>query len=380
MPRWRRLPYQAGAIGQPEPPHAVLRSTIRPGRPPCTAVAPGRADIAAPAAIRAASGTVGDGMTGSGPTTGDRLDWLFVMPGRPNSGWILEAICREIGSRQPGSWQIAHQLKQLPPARHYFFAHYSTYIYHARHNPHIFDGSTLVWYTHPRDIDVSVEDQLAAFNKAHRIVFTCSGHARAWRRIGLEPGRSCVVLGGADPDVFRAHRRGGSVVGLSSAFYERKRPLALLDLVHRMPHRSFVLVGRNWRAFDRFDRLAAAPNFSYLEEPYENYPGIYDRFDVFLSLSTLEGGPIPLIETMMANAVPVASRTGFAPDIITHGRNGFLFDTEAPPDEIADLIERAFALETDIRPTVVDYSWDRFAAAVARHAEGRYASPDPASG
>lgn len=309
-------------------------------------------------------------------TTENRLDWLFVMPGKPNSGWILEAICREIGSRQPGTWQIVHQLKLLPPARHYFFAHYSIYLYHAKRNPHIFDSSTLVWYTHPRDIKVSIDEQLAAFNQAHRIVFTCSQNQRAWARIGLQPGRSCVVLGGADPDMFRAHKRGAGVIGLSSAFYERKRPHALLDLVYRMPHRRFVLVGRDWQKFDQFNHLIAAPNFSYLEESYDHYPAIYDRFDVFLSLSTLEGGPIPLIETMMANAVPVASRTGFAADLITHGQNGFLFETEAAPNEIAGLIERAFTLEADIRSTVIDYSWYRFAAVVAQHAESYYDRSD----
>ncbi|WP_298959090.1 glycosyltransferase family 4 protein [uncultured Methylobacterium sp.] len=321
----------------------------------------------------------GSAMTAAEPPPEAPLDWLFVMPGRPASGWILEAICREIGSRQPGSWRIVYQLKTLPPARNYFFAHYSTYIYHARYNPSIFDGATLVWYTHPRDIRVPIDDQLAAFNRAHRVVFTCSQNARAWARIGLEPGRSCVVLGGADPALFRPHARGTGVVGLSSAFYERKRPDALLALVERLPHRRFVLVGRNWTAFERFDRLVAAPNFSYVEAAYDGYPAIYDRFDVFLSLSTLEGGPIPLIETMMANAVPVASRTGFAEDIVTHGENGFLFDIDAAPDEIADLVERAFVLDAEIRPTVIDHSWDNFAAAIVRHAESYHESPDPAS-
>jgi glycosyltransferase involved in cell wall biosynthesis len=76
----------------------------------------------------------------------------------------------------------------------------------------------------------------------------------------------------------------------------------------------------------------------------------------------LEGGPIPLLETMMCNAVPVASRTGFAPDLIRHGENGFLFDVEAGASTIAPLIDSAFALDdTDVRATVLDYSWDRFA-------------------
>ena len=62
----------------------------------------------------------------------------------------------------------------------------------------------------------------------------------------------------------------------------------------------------------------------------------------------------------MANAVPVASHTGFAPELIKHGENGFLFDIDAPASVVADLIERAFAIETDVRESVLFCDWDAF--------------------
>ena len=37
---------------------------------------------------------------------------------------------------------------------------------------------------------------------------------------------------------------------------------------------------------------------------------------------------------MMSNCVPVASKTGFCPDIINHGQNGFLFDINAGYKEV----------------------------------------------
>jgi glycosyltransferase involved in cell wall biosynthesis len=138
------------------------------------------------------------------------------------------------------------------------------------------------------------------------------------------------VLGAADPDQFRFHERGSGVVGLSSSFYERKNPDCLLQLIKLLPHRQFVLLGRKWNQYARFEEMRAQPNFTYLQLPYRDYPDVYATFDVFLSMSSLEGGPIPLIEAMMGNAVPVASRTGFAPDLIRHGENGFIFDLDAP--------------------------------------------------
>jgi glycosyltransferase involved in cell wall biosynthesis len=86
-------------------------------------------------------------------------------------------------------------------------------------------------------------------------------------------------------------------------------------------------------------------------------------------MSNLEGGPIPLIEAMMSNAVPVASRTGFAPDLIRNGGNGFIFDLDASAERIAKLIEAAFTLPGDIRKTVEKYDWDRFSASIIKLAK-----------
>ena len=83
--------------------------------------------------------------------------------------------------------------------------------------------------------------------------------------------------------------------------------------------------------------------------------------DVFLSPSAVEGGPLPLLEAMASNCVPVTSRTGFAPDVITHGQNGFLFDAGATTAEVCALVESAFRVTTDIRSTVAHLTWERYA-------------------
>ena len=40
--------------------------------------------------------------------------------------------------------------------------------------------------------------------------------------------------------------------------------------------------------------------------------------------SVLEGGPVLILESMMSNCVPVASKTGFCPILLIHFQNGFL--------------------------------------------------------
>lgn len=290
-------------------------------------------------------------------------DWLFVTP-KESKGWILDAICREIGRRHPRYWEVVYNPKILPKAKNYFFAHYWNYLDHAKRNPHIFEGNTFVWYTHPREVPYTPEEQLRAYSSATQVIFTCSEFRRNWLARGLPPDRGRVVLGGADEHLFTGHERGNGVIGLSSSYYERKNPGVLADLIALMPHRHFHLVGRNWEQFDRFPEMLSRPNFIYQTASYEEYPAIYARFDVFLSLAVLEGGPIPLLEAMMENAVPVASRTGFAPDLIKEGKTGFIFDVDSNAQAIAPLIDRAFDIKADVRSTVIDYSWDRFAARI----------------
>jgi hypothetical protein len=169
---------------------------------------------------------------------------------------------------------------------------------------------------------------------------------------------------GVDPELFTGHERGDGVVGLSGSFNERQNPDRLLELMRLLPHRRFHLIGRNWEQYALFEAMRALPNFSYLTISHEQYPEQYRNFDVFLSLSPLEGGPRPLLEAMMCNAVPVASDTGSAPDLIRHGENGFLFGSDATAPTIAWQIEAAYQLECDVRSTVLPYAWNDFSKTI----------------
>lgn len=295
------------------------------------------------------------------------VDWAFIVHQNAR-GWILDAICREIGSRQPDSWRVCYYPEPAPAAKNYFFSHYLLFESLLERQPDKLENvNVFVWYTHPREENPSsVAKRLLAFDKITKVIFACESNRQVWLDRGLPEEKTAVVLGAADPAMFRFHERGRGVVGLSSSFYERKNPDCLLEVMKRLPHRDFVLVGRKWNQYALFEEMKALPNFTYKSSSYRDYPDIYATFDVFLSMSSLEGGPIPLVEAMMSNAVPVASRTGFAPDLIRHGQNGFIFDLDASPQSIADLIEQAFALPADVRATVEDYDWDKFSAAIVK--------------
>ncbi len=287
--------------------------------------------------------------------------WVFNIP-KAAKGWILDAICREIGARVLG--RVAYEYnpeEPLPPADVYFFAHYWNYLDRLKKQPEIVHARVLIWYTHPREIPYTTQQQIEGYAKATQLICTNSVFLKQWLREGLPRDRACVVLGGADPHLFELHKRGAGAVGLSSSYYPRKGAERIHDVVRGLPSRQFHLLGRNWQEYPEFAALRALANFRYTEAEYKDYPALYRGFDVFLSMSLLEGGPIPVLETMMSNAVPVASRTGFAQDLISDGHNGYTFDVNAPTGEVLRLVEKAFSLKTNIRETVLKYSWENFA-------------------
>ena len=300
------------------------------------------------------------------------FDLVFVLD-EHDQKWILGAICREIASHSSqkvgfyhGKFYTAHRLPffprpvQLPDAKAYFFADFSFLVRCLKASPSIWFRPKFIWYTHPEDV-ASQNELVFALKQATKVISACSLFVDRLARKGIKREKLTYVLGAADPDFFRPHPRSpDGLVGFCTAFYERKNPDLILELVKTLPDRNFILLGRDWKRYPRFSELIESPNFSYVDVPYSEYPRYYEKVSVFVSASILEGGPIPLIEAMMSNIVPVASRTGFAPDVIEHGRNGFLFDIGSPVELVCELIEKAFALETDIRATVEHLSWKDF--------------------
>ena len=69
---------------------------------------------------------------------------------------------------------------------------------------------------------------------------------------------------------------------------------------------------------------------------------------------------------MMCNVFPVVSNTGFAPDIIRHGENGFLFDVDASVETIYKLIQQAMKMNVNVRKTVEHLTWENFSLEVQK--------------
>jgi glycosyltransferase involved in cell wall biosynthesis len=293
-----------------------------------------------------------------------KRDLCLVVP-EDSRGWILEAVCNEIKNHFEGNSVIATNLNHLPRARAYFFSHYHFYISALQKNPYLWDAPSVAWFTHPKDTNLASPELHYALSKP-KIVTMCSMWRDLLEKNGYQSSNLSTIIGGADPEFFKGHQRGSGKVGLCSAYYERKSPERIYELIASRPQTEFLLRGRGWKTSALFEKLQRLPNFAYNEGGYEDYPAFYNQLDVFVSLSELEGGPIPILESMMSNVVPVATRTGFAPDVIRHGENGFLCDIHASIDHVNSLIDKALELDADVRSTVLQYTWKNFSKQIQK--------------
>lgn len=286
---------------------------------------------------------------------------LVCVVSRRNRRWILDAVALELARYFPGSVKFHYSLRHLPKGDNYFISHYSLFPPLMKRYSWLKERRTFVFFTHPTE---SLAQILNDLKECTRLISMSTLHAVQLQRLGFPPERLSIAVPGADPRMFRSHHRGGGAVGFCSAYYPRKSPSRLMEIVRSLPDMEFILLGRGWNRSPYSRDIESLQNLTYAEASYGEYPNYYDKMDVFVSPSLLEGGPVPLLEAMMSNVVPVATRTGFAPDLIQHGENGFLCDIHFSIDEMSELIERARRLDIDVRKTVEHLTWEAFSLSV----------------
>jgi glycosyltransferase involved in cell wall biosynthesis len=275
--------------------------------------------------------------------------------------WIFGAKVRRLAkfSDLNSNTYFHNRLRDLPDSDGYFFV-FHQYFYRAiRHNPKILNRKNIVMFTHPNwTFSFSESHVIWCLNKADKVICLNSKVQRELIAAGLDAKKTSLIHIASDPDFFYKHERKTGDVGFCSAFGERKNPDLVYQLVKNMPERKFHLIGRYWENYERYDEMKNMANFTYYNnKSYDTYPDLYSKIDIFISPSILEGGPVPVLEAMLSNCFPIASKTGFCPDVISDGKNGFLFDIDAEYSEVIKLIKLADSKTIDVRQTALEYSW-----------------------
>lgn len=280
-------------------------------------------------------------------------------------------MCLEVSSRVPESSVRLRYAPAMvwPSADVFVFWHPFFFQQFLRSHPAPFASTNVVLFTHS-ELPPRAARRIIGDLRHADVVYAMAAGWRDWLiRGGLDERRIEVVYAGCDPELFAGGPAGAEVVGFSAMYGDRKRPDRVFELVEAMPDTQFLLLGRGWTSSPRLETMLRRDNFRYLEPAYTAYPHHYREMGAFVSLSGLEGGPVGLLEAMMCDVVPVATRTGFAPDLIRHGTNGFLIDIDAPISHVAGLVRQALTASFAVGRSVEHLTWERFARTVIAAAQ-----------
>lgn len=274
-------------------------------------------------------------------------DICFVVAPQNRDG-ILDRIAHEIGKAFNSPTYFYGGA--LPEADRYFVTHYSLM-------PSIpFDKPVFCLFTHNKG---NLQHFLEYFNRCAGVIAESPEGVEILRGIGVRNELLSFVPEGADPLVFKPHTRtkDGAILVCGTNYSDGRKNPEMVRAVQSLlisNHRTFHFIGSGW--------------INRINDNYADYPEEYKECSVYLSCSKLEGGgPNSLIEAMHANLVPVVSDTGNARQYIQDGYNGYIFPHTATAQDIANLIEKAYALVpqnaipyNDVWQTIKSFTWDAY--------------------
>jgi glycosyltransferase involved in cell wall biosynthesis len=293
-----------------------------------------------------------------------------------NRNWILGNWIREVQLRSKEDFQVwwvpsvfagKKRIEKLlalplPTAESYFFSYITIFEKYLSINPRKFENRSIVLFPHAEAEIGPVKKQVETLNRAFAVYFFCSQDAKNLVASGLAAEKVRLAYCAVDVNCVESpeFERVEKTIVLASKFGWRKGLSILPEIIKLMPDWSFVALGRGWDTFIEETGIGLLPNFSHYEFNKSSRTRFFSECKIFLSLSELEGGPVPLIEAMAAGAIPVATKTGFAPDFVRDGVDGYLLETNPTPQEVVSAILRAELIQNNPKNSKINLlTWDR---------------------
>lgn len=169
-------------------------------------------------------------------------------------------------------------------------------------------------YTHNNKPSINY---LEAFRLSNRILVENSEMKSEIMKLGIQGEKVSFRPHPIEWRIFndvKSPRKTRDVIFVSN-FYKRKRPDLIFETIKSSPNLKFTIYGKNWNTWDCFPKLKELKNLEYLNFNYKEYPFILARHKVFCSLSDIEGGPVPLLESLTAGLKAVVTDTGYSRDM-----------------------------------------------------------------
>lgn len=270
----------------------------------------------------------------------------YILVASQHKNWIIDFLAQDIASRHgfriiyipTRKSHIRSMLwKKLPQSDRVILMHQSLYTFLVEKKVNLGSSIIDVFYTHDQEEEI-IE------SKSHKIrkIFCMSKNQANQLSDTFASAQIEVVIGGPNESQFKWKdiQRDKRVI-LVSDFKPRKNPALIKAVIEESADWNFILHGRGWQEFIDSNGLNKRENFQYFEFDFKNSHSLYLKAPIFMSLSTLEGGPLPAIEALMSGCSVVATNTGFAQDLAEIFSNVFVIPTNCTVLQIVETLEKA---------------------------------------
>ena len=244
-------------------------------------------------------------------------------------GIDFERSFQKIGYSTVRTDQVFRGIRPLN-TKYHFFVQQGQLCHFATQNKSV-PKNTVCLFTH---CNKTFAQELKVLNHAKGVIFFSQLQEGLAISNGLKEGISTSIIMAADPGKHRIIESGSlntkllETLGLSSkrnnvgfclryweksTYQSRKSYDKLVQVINELSSTGIpcIILGPGW---EKAKDLSKKAKIIYTE--YKNYEHIYNTMKIYASVSINEGGPLPLLESMMCGATPVATSTGFSPELM----------------------------------------------------------------
>lgn len=220
-----------------------------------------------------------------------------------------------------------------------------------------------VWFTHQEGLFTNL--QLKALNSCE-VVFVHSTQEKKHLEM-LITSKIEVTIGAVDFSRFEMPPKLDSCIVWVGTPNERKNPEELLRLATENPDLRFRILGKNWSGTALGSKISYLPNIEYSEINGPLKSSDLDGCDMYICTSTIEGGPMPMLESIAGNLKVISRDVGFVQDVFRE----FGITSSNIYSSFEDILPLINRLRNEEVPTyaamVKTYSFERLAAVIAKH-------------
>ncbi len=199
-------------------------------------------------------------------------------------------------------------------------------------------SDVILYYTH----SMVPNSELSYLRKASKII-VMSKQARQFleTNYGIPGNKIEILYGGVDTKRFFHHAKVNQKVAIFVCDYKaRKRPDLILRTVEDNKDWKFILHGLNWNGTEELNKLKRKENFIYSDFSFQKSNELYGSARVFISLSDIEGGPLPAIEALICGNSLILTDTGFAKDLTLLSSDVQVLPVGPTSTEVTHALER----------------------------------------